>query len=56
MNSNNEELINLQSFSLLACSMNCHKKCQSKVPNDCGINQKMLAEAMANAKVSIDYF
>ena len=46
-------LINVQSFFLLACNMNCHKKCQSKVPNDCGINQKMLAEAMANAKVSI---
>ncbi|XP_051956930.1 protein kinase C delta type-like [Xyrauchen texanus] len=28
------------------CSMNVHHKCQSKVGNLCGINQKLLAEAL----------
>uniref|UniRef100_A0A8D0CDS4 Protein kinase C n=1 Tax=Scleropages formosus TaxID=113540 RepID=A0A8D0CDS4_SCLFO len=28
------------------CTMNVHHKCQSKVANLCGINQKMLAEAL----------
>ncbi|XP_035242779.1 protein kinase C delta type-like isoform X1 [Anguilla anguilla] len=28
------------------CAMNVHQKCQSKVANMCGINQKLLAEAL----------
>lgn len=28
------------------CSMNVHHKCQDKVANLCGINQKLLAEAL----------
>lgn len=28
------------------CSMNVHHKCQKKVANLCGINQKLLAEAL----------
>ncbi len=32
--------------SLPDCSMNVHNKCQSKVANLCGINQKLLAEAL----------
>lgn len=28
------------------CSMNVHHKCQTKVANLCGINQKLLAEAL----------
>lgn len=30
----------------LECGMNVHHKCQSKVANLCGINQKLLAEAL----------
>ncbi|XP_035003573.2 protein kinase C theta type [Hippoglossus stenolepis] len=30
------------------CSMNVHHKCQSKVANLCGVNQKLMAEALAN--------
>ena len=35
--------------------MNCHKRCESVVPNLCGINQKLLAEAVAQSKVSITF-
>lgn len=28
------------------CRINCHKKCQMLMPNLCGINQKILAEAL----------
>lgn len=28
------------------CAMNVHHKCQDKVANLCGINQKLLAEAL----------
>lgn len=41
----------LSSFS--DCSMNVHHKCQTKVANLCGINQKLLAEALT--QVSIVY-
>lgn len=30
----------------LDCAMNVHHKCQDKVANLCGINQKLLAEAL----------
>lgn len=30
----------------LECGMNVHHKCQTKVANLCGINQKLLAEAL----------
>ncbi|XP_053114589.1 protein kinase C theta type [Hemicordylus capensis] len=30
-----------------ACAMNVHHKCQTKVANLCGINQKLMAEALA---------
>uniref|UniRef100_A0A8C1LB55 Protein kinase C n=1 Tax=Cyprinus carpio TaxID=7962 RepID=A0A8C1LB55_CYPCA len=35
------------------CSMNVHHKCQTKVANLCGINQKLLAEALT--QVSSDF-
>lgn len=33
--------------SPLACGMNVHHRCQTKVANLCGINQKLMAEALA---------
>lgn len=30
-----------------ACGMNVHHRCQTKVANLCGINQKLMAEALA---------
>ncbi|XP_015264410.1 PREDICTED: protein kinase C theta type-like, partial [Gekko japonicus] len=29
------------------CAMNVHHKCQTKVANLCGVNQKLMAEALA---------
>lgn len=29
------------------CGMNVHHKCQKKVANLCGVNQKLMAEALA---------
>lgn len=34
-------------FFLPACGMNVHHKCQTKVANLCGVNQKLMAEALA---------
>lgn len=33
-------------FVFVDCAMNVHHKCQDKVANLCGINQKLLAEAL----------
>uniref|UniRef100_A0A8B9HFA8 Protein kinase C n=1 Tax=Astyanax mexicanus TaxID=7994 RepID=A0A8B9HFA8_ASTMX len=41
------------------CSMNVHHKCQKKVANLCGVNQKLMAEALAMIEVTqqvINYF
>lgn len=32
------------------CNVNCHKKCEKQVPNLCGVNQKLLAEALSSVK------
>uniref|UniRef100_A0A8B9HCZ3 Protein kinase C n=1 Tax=Astyanax mexicanus TaxID=7994 RepID=A0A8B9HCZ3_ASTMX len=34
------------------CSMNVHHKCQKKVANLCGVNQKLMAEALAMIEVT----
>ncbi|KAJ7329279.1 hypothetical protein JRQ81_015453 [Phrynocephalus forsythii] len=36
-----------QGLKCEACTMNVHHKCQSKVANLCGVNQKLMAEALA---------
>uniref|UniRef100_A0A8C1L8T1 Protein kinase C n=1 Tax=Cyprinus carpio TaxID=7962 RepID=A0A8C1L8T1_CYPCA len=36
------------------CSMNVHHKCQTKVANLCGINQKLLAEALTQVSLVND--
>ena len=35
----------------IACSKNYHHKCKDKVPNLCGVNQKLLADALYLAEV-----
>ncbi|XP_042862093.1 nucleolar protein dao-5-like [Penaeus japonicus] len=32
------------------CGTNCHKKCEKQMPNLCGVNQKLLAEALSSVK------
>ena len=39
-------------FYTAACSKNYHHKCKDKLPNLCGINQKLLADALVLAEVS----
>ena len=39
-------IINL--FSV--CGLNCHHKCEKKVSNLCGVNQKLLAEALESIR------
>lgn len=39
-------LIDFSNALCLDCAMNVHHKCQDKVANLCGINQKLLAEAL----------
>lgn len=34
-------------LSSAECGMNVHHKCQNKVANLCGVNQKLMAEALA---------
>nr|XP_020667292.1 protein kinase C theta type-like isoform X1 [Pogona vitticeps]XP_020667293.1 protein kinase C theta type-like isoform X1 [Pogona vitticeps]XP_020667294.1 protein kinase C theta type-like isoform X1 [Pogona vitticeps]XP_020667295.1 protein kinase C theta type-like isoform X1 [Pogona vitticeps] len=36
-----------QGLKCEACAMNVHHKCQTKVANLCGVNQKLMAEALA---------
>lgn len=48
-------LISNATYSLCSeCSMNIHHKCQSKVANLCGINQKLLAEALTQVSLVND--
>ena len=35
------------------CNVNCHKKCERHMPNLCGVNQKLLAEALSSVKRGI---
>ncbi|KAK3581241.1 hypothetical protein CHS0354_032961 [Potamilus streckersoni] len=39
-----------QGLKCQVCGINCHKKCQKFMPNLCGINQKLLAEALHQVK------
>ncbi|XP_066909258.1 putative protein kinase C delta type homolog isoform X2 [Halyomorpha halys] len=32
------------------CDVNCHWKCRTLMPNLCGVNQKLIVEALANVK------
>ena len=32
------------------CGVNCHKKCEKNMPNLCGVNQKIFAEALSKIK------
>ncbi|KAG7467683.1 kinase C theta type [Solea senegalensis] len=39
--------LNKQGYQCQQCGMNVHHKCQNKVANLCGVNQKLMAEALA---------
>ena len=35
-------------FIYAACGINCHTKCAKNMPNLCGVNEKLLSEALKN--------
>ncbi|XP_041349974.1 protein kinase C delta type-like isoform X2 [Gigantopelta aegis] len=37
-----------QGLKCEVCGVNCHKKCEKNMPNLCGINQRLLAEALSH--------
>ncbi|CAG0922089.1 unnamed protein product [Notodromas monacha] len=39
-----------QGLKCEVCNVNCHKKCEKHLSNLCGVNQKLLAEAIATIK------
>ncbi|XP_023240970.1 putative protein kinase C delta type homolog isoform X4 [Centruroides sculpturatus] len=39
-----------QTQKLEECKVNCHKKCESLMPNLCGVNQKLLSEVLETVK------
>jgi len=39
-----------QGLKCEVCNVNCHKKCERHMPNLCGVNQKLLAEALSSVK------
>nr|CAD7579645.1 unnamed protein product [Timema californicum] len=32
------------------CDVNCHRKCETLMPNLCGVNQKLIVEALSSVK------
>ncbi|BFZ08103.1 hypothetical protein BsWGS_11142 [Bradybaena similaris] len=41
-----------QGLKCEVCGINCHKKCKQFMPNLCGVNQKLLAEALQQVRVA----
>jgi len=39
-----------QGLKCQVCGINCHKKCETKMPNLCGVNQKVMAEVLETIK------
>ncbi|XP_064633800.1 protein kinase C delta type-like isoform X3 [Lineus longissimus] len=39
-----------QGLKCTVCGVNCHKKCYKLMPNLCGVNQKLMAEALKQVK------
>ncbi|XP_071444925.1 putative protein kinase C delta type homolog [Hetaerina americana] len=39
-----------QGLKCEVCSVNCHRKCERHMPNLCGVNQKLLVEALSSLR------
>ena len=39
-----------QGLQCEVCGVNCHRRCKAAMPNLCGVNQKLLAEALLDIK------
>ena len=33
-------------YFILVCGINCHSRCQPNIPNLCGVNERLMAEAL----------
>lgn len=40
----------LNYFFHLDCDINCHKKCEKLTANLCGVNQKLIVEALSSVR------
>lgn len=43
-----------QGLKCQSCGYNCHKKCMKNVPNNCGINEKMMSEILRDIAIKKD--
>lgn len=37
-------------ISFIDCDVNCHKKCEKLTANLCGVNQKLIVEALSSVR------
>ncbi|KAG8281870.1 hypothetical protein J6590_049934 [Homalodisca vitripennis] len=35
---------------VVECDVNCHRKCEKLMPNLCGVNQKLIVEALSSLR------
>lgn len=50
-NFNSNSIINIFFYYYFAdCDVNCHKKCEKLAANLCGVNQKLIVEALATVR------
>ena len=42
------------SYSVSACKLNVHKRCEKNVANNCGINPKQMAQLLSQMGISTD--
>jgi hypothetical protein len=46
----NENLFSISTSIFTECDVNCHKKCEKLAANLCGVNQKLIVEALASVR------
>lgn len=44
--------IEINNFFSTVCGINCHKRCEKNMANLCGVNQKLLADALQQVRTS----
>ncbi len=48
------QILNCSVLFLIECKLNVHKRCTRNVANDCGLDKKKLADALANLNISTE--
>ena len=49
-NFDSNSIINIFYYYFADCDVNCHKKCEKLAANLCGVNQKLIVEALATVR------